>query len=1414
MKKISTFLILFILLNGICVAQSQKIIVKFKSGTSQEVLNNFKFNTTKSGNTNVAKLSKQYDLKNSKQLFSKFLSKINQADIDKFGFDKIFSAEISTPNFSLALKEFSKDASVEYIQKVNKIKLNSITSNNIIPDDPYYAEQYYLQKIFMESAWNITTGDSTVIIGLVDSGIDFNHPDLTFSFKNNYGEIPNNGIDNDGNGFVDDWRGWNFVANNNDPTDDNIFSHGTAVAGVMCAGFNNGIGISSVAPSCKILVMKAFDYQGNGYDDVVASAILYGVVMNVRVFNFSFGDFIYSGLIRDVIRYAYSKNITIVCSAGNDATDLLHYPSAFDEVISVGATDEFDNRASFSSYGETVDIYAPGSNILTTSILGRGESQYGSNYAHISGTSFSAPIVSAVSALLISLNKNLSNEEVKGILVSSTDYISGQSSWNHNYSSGRVNALNALNNVNNPTIARIYFPSQDFTTTQNIVPVFVSVASPLFNSFTVSYGISENPFNFIPVVSNVGSQVIKDTVCHFDLTSLPDTSFTLRLSMNTLTGKTVEHRMIIYKDKTSPAIINFSNKDIIDKDNVSRLILFSTDKKTKAKVFYKRKNIQEPYNFIYADAQSHNVGFVSFDHYALLRSADLTPQTDYEYYIETDALNGKTEILTDTSFHFTAATQINPYGYLQKNYSLPSNQICNAVVDIHNSGKKDLFLNDVKNNLKLNVFEFSGNAFAKISNDNWGNNTIARDVADLEGNGKFDLLTSTGRNGAVFEAPSAGQLPTSKIFSDETNDNFWSARFADVNGDNKKEILAFGNSGLRILQKSGNNFNDIANLGYIGPNAQANSQDVLVDDFDGDGKTEIVFINVFFPFSSNGSQKLVLNIFKNTTGNNFLRIFTDTLNNILKGDNIISGDFDGDNKKEFAIGTVSNTSDVLQKYTLYVFKSNGINQFSILDSLDIFNYSPGSEVSTHSGNIDSGNKDEILINCGLNFYILKFNSNTQRFETVFFKSNINSTNQIVYDFDGNSINEIGINTTNDSLVFFEKDIPFTGPATPLNFRAYSLDSNKVFISFDLVTGADYYKIYRAENDTLQNFILYDSTSTNNYSDANVINKKNYFYKISSVDTNIVNQKESKLTNALKVFVHNKSKLISAVYNNNGFLNLGFSQPVSLIIPNMNSIVINNLGNPISVGIKSPFEYFVSYGVRIPNGNYNVKTSGLFDFFGSPVDTNAISFVVNQVDTVSFFIKSVSLEDKLKLKVEFNLNVDSLSAVNTNNYTLEPFAFKISSVEIDKVYRNIVHLNVSGSGSIGASGRNYFLRASNVYSFSGIKIVNGAGSSFGLAFVKENLNDVVVYPNPYNKNSNQNFITFANLTKNSTIDIYDLTGVYIATVKTISSNGGAEWNLKTNRGGDVPTGIYIFRATGKDSNGNDVPDKIGKFVIVK
>ncbi|MBK8382199.1 MAG: S8 family serine peptidase [Ignavibacteria bacterium] len=1425
-------LTIFFLFTGAVFSKPKNIFIKFKSNAPEELISNFKNNSPKSGNNSFSKISRDFNLENSREVFGDLNKKFSgNNDFIKSGLNRIFIAEADESILAQLIELARKNEFIEYIEPNKSLKLENISDRNFIPNDSYYGSQYYLNLIGMQNVWDITKGDSAVIIGVIDTGLDFLHPDLQTSFKINYGEYGNgkesNGIDDDNNGFIDDWRGWDFTDEpltgdprrgdyldpDNDPSDDNRQSHGTAVTGIINATFNNNAGISSVAPNCKVLVMRAFDAEGYGEEDDVANAILYGISNGVKIFNFSFGDYIFSNLLRDVIRFAYSRNVIIVCSAGNDGSDRLHYPSAYDEVISVGASDNTDAKAGFSSFGETVDIFAPGFQNITTVRRGKGSSQFNGDYEKLNGTSFAAPVVAGVAGLLLSENPSLTNEEIRGILVSTTSLMPGQTGWDHVRSSGRINAINAVQNFNNPAISRINYPFQDYTFERDTVPISISAASPLFLSYSVYYGVGQKPSNWIPLLLNQTSQVLNDTVAFWNTASLPDTSYTLRLAINSNSGRTIEHRMIIFKDRNPPVITDISFGTVIDKNNYSQLILFATNKRTLGKIFYKRKNVNEPYQVILADVGTPNIGFVAEAHFGLLNGNDLIQNTEYEFYIEAVSLNGKNAIVNDTSFYFYTFPQINNYGYNNKNYSLSYSQSCNTITDINNNGLNDILLNDIKNNLRMNIYEFSGGGFNKISNDNWGDFRIARDISDIDGDGKNEILFSKERNGYVYEAPQTGQLPTDLIWNDTENGNFWSARIADTDNDGKKEILGFGKSGLRILETdNNNNFNQIANLNYFGNDSVANSQNVLVEDFDNDGKKDIVFINLYYETRGSALPKIGLSVYENTSDNSYSRVFKDSIDRFIRSDNIVTGDFNGDGRKDFALGVVSKDGDLIQYYSLIAYTSTGNNNYEVMGISDIYNYKSYTETSTKSADIDNDGKDEVLINTGTLFYIMKYDTGAGRFIPEYYKQDINTLNQIVYDFDGNGVKEIGLNTVNDTLLFFEKNVTFSGPLTPLNFRGYSPDSNLIRLNFDNIAGAEKYIIYRS--DTTQNFIPVDSVNTNSYQDNNVTNRKNYYYKVSAIDEqNPV--RESQLTDAIKVYCHNKSRLLSAVYENNGFISVKFSERISSTIPNMNSFIINNnYGYPKNIAIKNNFEYLLILEKPLPNGNYTVKSKSLKDLYNSETDTNEVSFIVNQTDSAKFFISKLVLTDRYRLKLEFNLDADSVTALNPQNYSFEPFDIRVINVERDNTKRNTVYLNLENKSVIGATGKNYLLRASDIYSAGGIKIVEGAGSSFGLIFNKENLDEMYVYPNPFSIKNNQDYITFAGITRETSIEIYDLTGKFITEISETNGNGGVEWDMKDGNGNKINTGIYIYRAKGKNSSGADVAEKSGKFAVVR
>jgi len=305
-----------------------------------------------------------------------------------------------------------------------------------VPNDPFYSFQWGLPRVQAPSAWDITTGLPTVTIAIIDSGIDFGHEDLSGQVWVNPGEIASNGLDDDNNGFIDDINGWDFVAEDNNPLDDN--GHGTQVAGVVAAATNNTTGIAGICWNCRIMPIKVMQVSGAANYSDIAQGVLYAARKGARVINLSLGGYSDSIALHAAIQEASNTyGAVVVAGAGNDNTIAPFYPAAYSEVLAVAGTTSMDMKAANSNYGKWVDISAPGENIYTTFS--------GGGYGAVNGTSYAAPLVAGVAGLLRSKHPNWSHSLIELQLRHTTDPID---ILNPDYEgflgSGRVNAYAAV----------------------------------------------------------------------------------------------------------------------------------------------------------------------------------------------------------------------------------------------------------------------------------------------------------------------------------------------------------------------------------------------------------------------------------------------------------------------------------------------------------------------------------------------------------------------------------------------------------------------------------------------------------------------------------------------------------------------------------------------------------------------------------------------------------------------------------------------------------------------------------------------------------------------------------------------------------------------------------------------------------
>ena len=326
------------------------------------------------------------------------------------------------------------------------VEPNYLISIETAPNDPRYPELYGMNNtgqtggtsgadIDAERAWNVSTGSSSVIVAVIDTGVDYNHPDLAANIWTNPGETAGNGIDDDGNGFIDDIHGWDFANNDNDPFDDN--GHGSHCSGTIGGVGDNAVGVAGVNWDVSIMGVKFLSGGGSGSTAGAISSVDYATMMGVDVMSNSWGGGGFSQALLDSINAAAAADIVFVAAAGNDGTNndtSPHYPSNYDapNVISVAATDHNDAKASFSNYGATtVDLGAPGVDILSTTP--------GNTYSIFSGTSMATPHVSGVCALIRAVSPGISAVNLKQVLLNFADDVPSLAGIT--VSGGRLNAF-------------------------------------------------------------------------------------------------------------------------------------------------------------------------------------------------------------------------------------------------------------------------------------------------------------------------------------------------------------------------------------------------------------------------------------------------------------------------------------------------------------------------------------------------------------------------------------------------------------------------------------------------------------------------------------------------------------------------------------------------------------------------------------------------------------------------------------------------------------------------------------------------------------------------------------------------------------------------------------------------------------
>ena len=1312
------------------------------------------------------------------------------------------------PNYYLA--NVSEMPSIQTLQQlsfygIQYVQPNHISKLHTIPNDPLYNQQFhYICSI--PDAWNYTTGSKYIKIGVVDSGVLIHHPDLWQNIAINPNEIPDNGIDDDNNGYIDDWCGWDFtdapemaenaigdyIGQDNDVEDENY--HGTHVSGIAGAVGNNGIGISGVCWNVGILPIRAgfrtLDNQGYLQDDDVSAAIIYATDNGCNVINMSWGDPDYSAIIADACEYAYSKGVVLIASAGNDGVSGLSYPAKLSTVISVGSVNNAKQRSTFSSYGVDLDLVAVGENVLSTYKLDPGE-----QYFRLNGTSMSAAFVSGAAALLLSLHPDLSPAEVRASLLTSTDDLYSVG-FDIQTGHGLLNVKKILDNLAPPYL-EITSP-QDQLGISGSVPIIGSVYGPDFADYTVCYKLDDDAND--PYWKDVTTHQM-DPITHLEQVHnselatfyipdyFPEGKYLLRLQYEKKINNMNRYNYYrtVYVDRSAP---------VIRSETVSGFTRWNRQNLQ----YYVSANFNEKVNaslkITASDGQIYNVYSTLADSIHIFKLPSYIPEGMISVQFVATNITGLTSV-SDTfndllNIHYCL---IPHYGYTKEVIGPPQKPLLRKR-DYNGNGVSEYVSMEIPASGYGPVKAFELCSGEHIETNDFGDAFWPLDIGSTYTTGsKSELLLLRVENAELWLTPLGGNYPSN------SNDSLVIALdtgisggvMADYDNDGKTEILLVKNlPAERVIQA----YKRMSTGALVQRNTLSNPTTtysrnnfvptIIVENLDGDNYPDILCADT-------DGDIMIYEIINPTE--HHLRWTT----RLPVGNTYIltSGDFDGDGNKDFFVAGYNTdiTNPNLSFWYGEGFRNTGNNTYSSMGNI-MFN-----EVSTlnsiTNADLDKDGCNEIILAITPNLYILKYSNGN--FTPVYYDESYRNYQVVTLEDENGAVRIMAnIHSDGDNAVSAQwiPSASFTGPATPANLTVKPLNENSINISW-ISTGAPEYVLYR--KDETGNTVSYNLSAATNYTDTGLQQGKAYQYAIAAIDPSYT-PSESNKGPWIEGIPLPKPDVIEINLAGQKELRLLFNQamPNDIINPG-HYFISNGLGNPISANSISG-----NYGVQLRFRNnfppidslFVIELRNLTGISGVDPVQNFYTFSY-QEDVIPPEISQVNvLPSQRGIIITFSEEILPNPALHLANYILH-----CPQNDPDNTIVSIAHsvdtVTITFAEKLKFTNYAYYLEINNITDLAGNLISpQGNLARFGIQNLN-NLDHLNVFPNPVTSKHPQEatFINFP-LNKKGKIAIYNSGGQLvfkddIGPFFEGSNNITYTWNLKNNDQRPVSSGVYFY-----------------------
>jgi len=1293
------------------------------------------------------------------------------------------------PNLKrIYLLRFAPDAPLEdlkvvyeqspLIEAVEYNYLRPTLADPVIPNDPMYPEQWNLPLMKLPQAWAIEKGDRNVVIAIIDSGIDYRHDDLAPKAWINPGEVPENGLDDDGNGYIDDVYGWDFtdapnlqaegdyLEGDNEPIDES--GHGTHVAGIAGAMPDNGIGVAGVAWECPLMAIRAGLSLGGSsrlQDDDSAAAIVYTVDNGASVVNMSWGSERRSFVIQDAIDYAYARGAVLVAAAGNSQKPTAIFPAAYRKVIAVASTEQNQQRFYQSNFGASIDIGAPGNVILSTQIDNR--------YRLLTGTSMASPHVAGVAALILAKRPALTHEEVRHILIRTADpvYQEDSDALDEKFvGAGTVNAERALF-ASGALQARILAPETNSGGADSIT-VVGTAGGYKFHAWQLSYGASTVPTEFTPFTQSSSAQKMGETLTVWDTTTVPEGIYTVRLTATATDGQQVHDQVVLSVDRTPPQIISLTATDTLYGERPLTIFTWATDDVSLNTLYYRRKGSLAPF----APIETTDLGVEHFLFLGLERGT-------YQFYVEAEnTTNLKTREDNGGAFYTTdvVAGYISPSGFTEKFLDIPPLHIASGTTDFDRDGQLEIVGSPLSSET-LTDTELQAAILAVYERLPSGRYELAHTlesvaglsnlekfvtwaVDDTDNDGLLEVLATDDARTFLIESLEPRGYPTQII---------WETPFlaggtiADLDGDEQKEIIGADNNNDRLLIFE----YDVATSTYVeravlvNESAGSNvfSQNFAISDFDGDGSVELVAAD------SEGD----LFVYESTSIRNTFRLEWQMQLPLEDITQLTAGDLTGDGMPEFVVGGLLSLPDNPsgpQIWKFFIF-THTLNGYAVLSD-GTYNATVAIAPHRRNGNslaiadIEGDGHNRLIIAAYPNLYVMQWDGTAML--PLWHRKMEETPTLLTAELNQNGFDEFYVNLEDGIYRFesiFATDPDAIDTLMPWNVEARPLTQKAVHVTWDAEendeTDGDpsgqtrYFTVYRAQGEKKEAPAsnAYEKVAENltvtRFLDRRVTKDNTYWYAITTKDEK---GNETKRTEPVAATPREPPQLIGATYHRPG-----------------------SDGHPTQPesGIQTPNEVSM-------NGNFWVLVT--FDRRMDPGIGNENRYVLRAAERIGGVSPVSAIRDRMGRRALLAFETDSL---------LEHFGQSLTDTtdQYEITVSNVVDIDENP------------IRASTQPLEIPLDVLGTAVSD---------LTHVRVYPNPVRPNvADTGSVTFDRLPAGTRIRLFTAGGELLETLDvTDQDHNRKEWWLTSNNTADVSTGIYIYVLE------FDTEKKIGKIAVIK